>query len=259
MGHVNTKSELFACLEALAEYFNRMLFDGSLPTPLICVRPGIRAPAWLSTDRWRDNEGTSVFELAINADLLAQASWLALMQTLVFQQCRLWQVIHGDPSRPGYYNSEWANKMEEIGLMPSSTGRPGGKRVGQGMSCYVMSDGQFLAACAHLATAPLELPLSQRWSSMLTEEIKPWPAGDLSQTILTHLMSPVNAPSDVDEKRQSDCLREVKRKVKYACRKCGVFAWGRPNLHLVCQTCQLPLKASDSKSGPRLRLVTVVA
>jgi hypothetical protein len=33
--------------------------------------------------------------------------------------------------------------MEEVGLIPSSTGAPGGKRTGQSMSHYIDPDGKF--------------------------------------------------------------------------------------------------------------------
>jgi hypothetical protein len=53
------------------------------------------------------------------------------------------QAHFGSPSRSGYHNREWAQLMERIGLMPSDTGAPGGKRTGQRMTHYVVSDGPF--------------------------------------------------------------------------------------------------------------------
>ena len=38
--------------------------------------------------------------------------------------------------------------MERVGLMPSSTGAPGGKRTGQSMTHYVIEDGPFARAVA---------------------------------------------------------------------------------------------------------------
>lgn len=46
----------------------------------------------------------------------------------------LWQYHFGKPGRRGYHNKEWANKMESIGLMPSSTGQPGGDKTGDKMA-----------------------------------------------------------------------------------------------------------------------------
>lgn len=47
----------------------------------------------------------------------------------------------GTPSRRSYHNKEWADKMESLGLMPSSTGLPGGNRVGQKMDDYILKGG----------------------------------------------------------------------------------------------------------------------
>jgi hypothetical protein len=38
--------------------------------------------------------------------------------------------------------------MERVGLMPSSTGEPGGKRTGQKVSHYILADGPFARAFA---------------------------------------------------------------------------------------------------------------
>ena len=54
--------------------------------------------------------------------------------------------MHGKPGRRGYHNEEWARKMDELGLTPSSTGEPGGDRVGYRMSHYIVEDGAFARA-----------------------------------------------------------------------------------------------------------------
>ena len=61
-----------------------------------------------------------------------------------------WQRHHGKPSRTGYHNKEWAAKMIEVGLVPSSTGEIGGKQVGQHMTHYIADGGAFAQACADL-------------------------------------------------------------------------------------------------------------
>lgn len=53
--------------------------------------------------------------------------------------------------------------MEIIGLMPSSTGQPGGKRTGDHVADYALSDGQFLAACESLLTADFRLSWYDRF------------------------------------------------------------------------------------------------
>lgn len=63
---------------------------------------------------------------------------------MVHEMVHLWQFQYGNPSQKAYHNKEWADKMESIGLMPSNTGRVGGKRTGQKMDDYPIKGGLFL-------------------------------------------------------------------------------------------------------------------
>ena len=56
----------------------------------------------------------------------------------------------GKPGRSCYHNREWALKMIDIGLHPSSTGMPGGKITGQHISDYPIEGGPFIKACHSL-------------------------------------------------------------------------------------------------------------
>jgi hypothetical protein len=53
----------------------------------------------------------------------------------------------GKPGRGRYHNKQWAAWMSEIGLEPSDTGAPGGKRTGQRVSHWIVEGGPFDAAC----------------------------------------------------------------------------------------------------------------
>jgi predicted SprT family Zn-dependent metalloprotease len=69
------------------------------------------------------------------------------MSTIVHEMVHHWQHHLGKPSRSTPHNTEWANKMEAIGLMPSSTGQPGGKRTGHRVADYILPGGAFIKAC----------------------------------------------------------------------------------------------------------------
>ena len=68
---------------------------------------------------------------------------IEVMATLVRQMVHLWQETYGQPSSKWYFNREWAEKMAGIGLIPSATGLPGGKRTGQGIKHYIEAEGRF--------------------------------------------------------------------------------------------------------------------
>ena len=61
-----------------------------------------------------------------------------------------WQFHFGLPSEGHYHNKEWAQKMMDIGLMPSDTGEPGGAIVGRNMSDFIMKQGAFMQAANEL-------------------------------------------------------------------------------------------------------------
>ena len=91
----------------------------------------------------KDREGNTTHEININPVYMAMATDLNICQTLVHEMVHLWQYEFGKPSRAGYHNKEWAAKMEVVGLMPSDTGKPGGKKTGQQMDDYPIEKGKF--------------------------------------------------------------------------------------------------------------------
>jgi hypothetical protein len=125
------------------------------------------------------------------------------LSTLVHEMAHVWQHAHGKPSRNGYHNAQWAAKMDALGLVPSDTGQPGGKRTGQKCSHYIEKGGPFAVACAELVKTGLEVT----WRSV------PKPPAD----------------------------GKSGRRTKYECDGCGAAAWGKEGLHLVCGDCEAPM------------------
>ena len=72
------------------------------------------------------------------------------MSTFAHEMVHHWQEHFGTPPRNGYHDREWAAKMISIGLMPSSTGKPGGKKTGYHVSDYVIEGGPFALSFARL-------------------------------------------------------------------------------------------------------------
>jgi hypothetical protein len=86
----------------------------------------------------------------LNPDHFKGRSITDTLSTLVHEMAHVWQHAHGKPTRNGYHNKEWAAKMDSLGLNPSSTGAPGGKRTGQSVSHYIAAGGPFAVACSEL-------------------------------------------------------------------------------------------------------------
>jgi hypothetical protein len=238
---VNLPGEFYERVHAIGQHFNRVLFDDALPTPLYTLRRGAGGLGHFAANRWCDENGRVIAEISLSPELFAHHTWLMLMQTMAQQQCHLWQHVHGEPSRPGYHNAEWAAKMESIGLIPSSTGMPGGRRTGQAMSAYPIAAGKFVRACADLADGTLRMPVAMRWGAEVASPPPPVPIG-LPRAALRRLLSPIGTPRDDALLVEGQALRDQKRKVKYSCPGCAMNVWGRPGLRLRCGDCDARLR-----------------
>lgn len=257
MSRVNPTRQFYEHVSSIAHHFNRSLFAGSLPHPLFTLKRGIGSLGHFSSSRWFTEDGRAVGEIALNPSLFAQNSWLQLMQTIAHQQCHLWQHLHGEPSRPGYQNAQLARKMEEIGLMPSSTGEPGGRTTGQSILTYPLPGGQFIAACAELADGQVRATLTGRWQLAGPSHSPPMNLG-LPRKTLRFLMASIGSSSDDPELIESEALKEQKRKLKYTCPRCDVTVWGRPGLGLLCSSCKLALREMPTPiRSSRLPMPTV--
>ncbi len=186
------------------DHFNRALFDGTLPPCLLNFSRKARSTGFFSANRWTHRNGDeSSHEISLNPDVLDLPP-VESMQTLVHEQVHLWQHEFGTPSRRTYHNSEWAGKMEVVGLMPSETGKPGGKKTGQNMQDYVIEGG----------------PFERAFQAMPDKALLPW------------LSRPLVTTQSVGQRRGPG---------KYECPKCHARAWGKPGLNLRCGDCDKPL------------------
>ena len=92
--------------------------------------------------------------------------------------------------------------MREIGLIPTDTGKPEGKETGQSVSHLIAEDGLYARAAAKLLGEHPAILYQDR---------------------------------SVD-----DAIRKKKAasKTKYTCTVCGLNAWAKPNVQLICGSCQ---------------------
>ena len=132
-------------LQQAFDFYNQRLFNGELPDCLITFQRGKNTMGYFSFRRFvaADGSGKMIDEIALNPEYFPAYPLIEVMQTLVHEQCHMWQFHFGNPSRKTYHNAQWAAKMESIGLMPSSTGRPGGAKVGQKINDYPIPGGRF--------------------------------------------------------------------------------------------------------------------
>lgn len=194
----------YRTLDEAHSHFNARLFGGELPECLIVLqRKSKRNLGYFRPESFEHrSEETSIDEIALNPDNFIGRTDQEILSTLVHEMVHVWQHHFGKPSRNGYHNKEWGEKMDEIGLCPSNTGELGGKRTGQQMTHYIIEGGPFDVACAEF-TGKLQ------WQSL-------------------------PRPSALKTKASS--------KTKFTCPECGQNAWAKPTSNLMCGDCEIHME-----------------
>ena len=166
--------KLYSACNLAFEHFNRLLFDGSLsPVILTFSLKNPRALGFYHHNKWQKVVGEDLAsEISLNPDSLKDRTLKEVLSTLVHEMVHHWQYEFGEPSRPGYHDREWADKMLQIGLHPSNTGQPGGRKTGQSISHFIIADGAFEDAFNSL---PLEaaLPWTTAFGASVAAKKKP--------------------------------------------------------------------------------------
>lgn len=211
--------EQFTTYQRLFDYFNAELYNGQLPAVILNFSRKAHSCGFFAPHRWGKGS-TTAHEISINPTYLATAPFIDVCQTLVHEMAHLWQMCHGKPSRTGYHNKEWADKMEAIGLMPSTTGAPGGARVGQNMNDYPLPGGAF-----------------EKTFKTLPEDYRlPWHSREASAIV------PAGSSTRPEEGEggqiEGGGNPAVKSKVKYSCPQCSTNIWGKPGLLILCGSCR---------------------
>jgi predicted SprT family Zn-dependent metalloprotease len=195
-----TQAEYRAFQEAY-DFFNAELFGGSLPHVLVTLQRHAKARGYFSPERFTGRtEKIVVHELALNPDNFTGRTDEDILSTLAHEMAHVWQQAHGKPPRRSYHDREWAGKMKEIGLQPTTTGEPGGKETGQSVTHYIIRGGAYAKAYAKLKARGFQL----RWQSI--------PAGPQGKA-----------------KKAS--------KTKFTCPDCAQNAWAKADALLICGAC----------------------
>jgi hypothetical protein len=200
-----TPTATYKAFDEAFGHFNDELFGGNLPDVLITMQRRHRSRGYFAANRFGHRRGEEIVdEIALNPAAMQDRSDREIASTLVHEMVHLWQERFGKPGRRGYHNKQWAAKMDEVGLTPSHTGAPGGKRTGQSVSHVIVDGGLFDKAWGLLA----ELGFAFDYQDRLT-----------------------NGPET-----------PRKLKVRYACRVCSIHVWGKPGLRIVCKDCDEPMR-----------------
>lgn len=212
----NPTHRTYTSLDAAYGHFNRELFDGRLPPCLITMQRQKGAHGYFSGERFASLDGPQEVsdEIALNPAHFARRTTTQTLSTLVHEMVHSWQHHFGGPSRSGYHNGEWAAKMREVGLVPSATGAPGGKETGQRVSHYIEAGGRFERSCTTYLAAGAASLYHDR-------------AGD-----------------QVAIKARA---KKAASKTRYTCPSCGLNAWAKPEINLICGGCRETMRPEQEE------------
>ena len=255
--------ELYGALQDAFDHFNRTLFAGALPPCLITLRAQRTRYGHHQHARFVSRDGASLDELALNPGYFALRPVETVLSTLAHEMVHHWQENAGAVTPSNHHNREWAEKMKEIGLMPSTTGAPGGEESGSRVSHYIIEGGPFAKACQALLDEGFVLPVYDRHApeppervlarSMVSfnenappppdgmndiEPYRPEPAAALNEAPMEAAEAegkplPIVAPPPPRPSNRS----------RLACPQCGASAWISKEVILICGSCAVPLEA----------------
>lgn len=192
-------------IQTCFDFYNKNLFNSEIPELFFVFDFRIpNAMGYFSHDKFsKKSDKSSLSVISLNPTFFKDEP-ITILQTLVHELCHAWQrLVLDDNGTHGYHDKVWAKKMIEVGLMPSSTGKEGGKLTGKKMSDYIIPVGKFWRITDSFISENEDLFLF-----LSREELK--------------------------KKREA---AKSKNKIKYTC-SCGQNAWGKPELLLICGICK---------------------
>lgn len=236
-------NDLYSTLEIIFHHFNKDLFDSSLPSVMFTINRKVSCMGYFSADRWRSANSDSCHEISVNPAYISNNALIDVCQTLAHEMVHEWQRCFGTVSRNGYHNKEWAEKMFAIGLIPSDTGKEGGKKTGQNMSDYPAKNGLFIHSCiALIQNKGLKMPWIDRYSSATStpnisiSSLISDPTDDETGAI-DSLTCSVNELIALGESETMPQGSQSSYKQKYSCADCLANVWGKKDLLIVCGGC----------------------
>ena len=203
--------EIYSYFALAFDYFNSVFFDETLPSCVFTLQRVKRVKGYFMEGRFSFGEKT-VSEIALNPAYFGVLSDVQILSTLVHEMCHLDQAVRGMRNCPGYHSVSWADDMIRCGLVPSDTGKEGGRKTGYHVTQYVPSSSVFLVHCQNLLDKGFSI-------SFRDKNIDDAVARELS----------VNK-----EKFKKDSLQG--KRFKYTC-SCAKNVWGRKGLKLYCGEC----------------------
>ncbi|MEM6890508.1 MAG: hypothetical protein AAF636_20600 [Pseudomonadota bacterium] len=246
-GETKETRELVPTLQASAElqfalnHLNQAFWDGQVPDPILMYTNKPKCFGYFAPDKFERADGKVVSAIALNSAYLSVRSDRESLGTLAHEAVHAWRHYLGPLNRKGsrgsvgYHDSVWADEMERIDLIPSSTAAPGGKRTGYRVSHYILPGGLFDQVCSELLATGFRIS----WADRI---VRPNSGGFGFGATETGGES-VGPNGGVKAKKRD--------RIRFTCpvKSCGLNAWAKPSAKLVCGNCRVNMHPSDAPVG----------
>lgn len=217
---VSPTSEAYGALQFASDYFNGRLFGGRLPRCLITLTRKPRALGYFSPERFRNTDGAFAHEISLNPRYLEARGDYDALSTMVHELAHVARFefgprnAKGRPGTRGYHDRAWAEVMLRVGLIPSDTGKPGGKKTGTSVSHYVQPGGPFDVACSKLLIDGFTID----WRDSLGRG--------------------TGQPAGGADGADGADVASSQTRAKFTCPACRLNAWAKPAALFACLPCR---------------------
>ncbi|NIR13951.1 MAG: hypothetical protein GWN77_01095 [Gammaproteobacteria bacterium] len=217
-------------------HFDIELFEGTLSEAMLVMsRNKNIVGGYFSPNNWKNEDGTSIHEVGLNANVVAEGDLVKTYIILLHEMVHHWQHDRGTPSRTGYHNNEWGRMCVAIGLQPicHDSGKPEKKLTGQKMDTELIPGG---LAESVIANMPFELPWYADEQILIDDDGQPMPippdsTGDGGSGDGSGDGSGGRGVPPPSKPRRSG------KRTKYQCTQCGLNAWAKHGASLICGDC----------------------
>ncbi len=226
MAGTNPTDENYGVWRFAYDHFNERLFWNVLPGCLITLQRRRNAYGFHAGSRFETPaRNIKVDEIALNPRHFASRTAREVLSTLVHEMAHQYRWRLERPKSRGYHDKAWARLMIDIGLVPSDTGKPGGKATGRRVGHFIRDGGPFDRACNELLTFGFRIPFVE-----------------------------ANSIRRDGEGGNDEAIRKKKAesKSRYTCPTCHplIHVWGKPRLHIVCGECDARFEIDTSDERP---------
>lgn len=246
----NPTQQFYKLLQDAYDFFNRELFvklGNNIPLPncIITMQREKKTMGYFSKNRWANQNGNTIHEIALNPAYFANHNVIEVFQTLVHEMCHLWQYEFGKRGKEQartYHDKEWVDKMRKIGLQAISASSNNG--TGQKVWDEPIKGAAFEIACVKFVKLGNQIKWVDRFPAIslcnnhnfsTSEDIE---YDNETQYLYTNLSSII---TDIKTTSEIKIAAKNKHKTTYECPSCENKLWGKANINVVCGNCNVRL------------------